>query len=179
MGPAINSPVRENNPTVSGDGHWLIFGSDRVEGRCNVRSAGELYISYRENFRKHRYLFHNPQNARRSRAGLVIAFRRRQGPRRNPPRPSSQAASSSNLAIAGESLEIYSTGLGAASNANPPQITIAGRSAEILYSGNAPGFPGLSQMNVRVPTGVAPGTAVPVRLTYLGLPSNEVTIGLR
>ena len=41
LGPAINSPVRENNPTVSGDGHWLIFGSDRVEGRCNVRSAGE------------------------------------------------------------------------------------------------------------------------------------------
>jgi hypothetical protein len=88
-----------------------------------------------------------------------------------------QLASPDNPCAIGEFLEIYLTGL-MADGAVPPQVVVGGRMAEVLWFGSAPGYSDLNQVNIRVPGGIAPGPAVPVRLTYLGRPSNAVTIGV-
>ena len=89
-----------------------------------------------------------------------------------------QMVSAQNPAVAGEVLAMYTTSL-IEGGVIPPQVAVGGRLGEILYFGDAPGYPGYNQVNFRVPDGVAAGSGVSVRLTYLGRPSNEVTIGVQ
>ena len=89
-----------------------------------------------------------------------------------------QVASSQSPAVAGEILSMYTTRL-MEGGVIPPQVAIGGKLAQILFFGDAPGYPGYYQVNFRVPSSVAPGPAVPLRLTYIGRPSNEVTIGVQ
>ncbi|MEZ5400152.1 MAG: hypothetical protein R2729_10830 [Bryobacteraceae bacterium] len=65
-----------------------------------------------------------------------------------------------NPSAPGEVIEIYATGMGAVSGeatVTPAQVRIGGSAAQVLYSGPAPGFPGLYQVNAVVPAGVASG----------------------
>ncbi len=59
------------------------------------------------------------------------------------------------------------------------QATVGGISATVTYSGLAPGFAGLYQVNVTIPAGVQSGSAVPVVLTMNGVASNTATIAIQ
>jgi uncharacterized protein (TIGR03437 family) len=89
-----------------------------------------------------------------------------------------QIASADSPAVARETLSMYTTNL-ADGGVIPPQVSIGGSIAEVLYFGVATGYPGYNQVNFVVPSGVTPGSAVSVRLIYLGRSSNAVTIGVQ
>ncbi len=60
-----------------------------------------------------------------------------------------------------------------------PAVLIGGREAQVLFSGLAPQFPGVNQLNVVVPEGVAPGNAVPLQLRVAGITTtDQVTIAV-
>jgi uncharacterized protein (TIGR03437 family) len=103
-------------------------------------------------------------------------------------------ADAAQPATAGDFLSIYCTGLGPVQGNVPPgtavtvatptiataTVTIGGVNANVLYAGLAPGFPGLYQVNVQVPSGVTPGSAVPVIITISGQSSpSNVTIAVK
>ena len=98
----------------------------------------------------------------------------------------SQLVTAQNPAERGEVLQIFATGLG---ETNPPgqtgngapsssdvllpvTVTVGGVNAPVQYQGLAPGFVGLYQVNVQLPTTVTPGDAVEVVILQNGIPSN-------
>lgn len=119
--------------------------------------------------------------------------------------PSTQAAalnqdftvnSASNPAAVGSILQLFATGMGATNpplangqvgattpplneTVQRPTVLIGGAAAEVIFSGAAPGFVGLDQVNVRIPLGTAAGNAVPVQIQVSGRSSNVVTVAVR
>lgn len=84
--------------------------------------------------------------------------------------------STSNPAVRGSILSLYATGGGQSLGAS---VTIGGQTADVLYGGPAPGFPGLMQINARVPA-LAPPGSIPIILT-VGMASSQdgVTVAVK
>ena len=96
---------------------------------------------------------------------------------------------------AGDAIVIYAAGLGpvnppvaagSAAPSSPPAITtnpvtvkIGGKSAQVFFSGLVGGFAGLYQVNAYVPSGVAPGDAVPLVVSVAGFDSAAVTVAVK
>ena len=94
----------------------------------------------------------------------------------------------------GEFISIFATGLGAVDNQPPsgaatpasplartktnPVVTIGGVEAGLTFSGLAPGFVGLYQVNAEVAAGTPVGDAVELVLSSGLVPSNAVTIAV-
>ena len=98
------------------------------------------------------------------------------------------AATTASPATAGETVLIYGTGLGAVNTAQVdgtaangestialPTVTVGGSAAMVAYSGLAPGFVGLNQVNVMVPAGLASGNQA-VIMTVGSVASNSVML---
>lgn len=94
-----------------------------------------------------------------------------------------------NPARRNEVVVFYGTGLGAVTPAlttgerstgnrtvTAATVTIDGAAATVEFSGTAPGFVGLNQINVRIPANARQSSTIPVVLTIGGKQSNSVTI---
>ncbi|MFB3779562.1 MAG: hypothetical protein ACE141_18225 [Bryobacteraceae bacterium] len=81
-------------------------------------------------------------------------------------------------AARGSVVQIYGTGYGPLNGSGEAEVEvwIAERPAAVLYSGPAPGYPGLWQINARVPDEADVAGQVPVCLKAHGLVSNGVTV---
>ena len=102
--------------------------------------------------------------------------------------------SATNAAHAGDLVELFGNGLGPVANQpnsgegagasplpqtkSPVTVTIGGQQAQVQYAGLAPGFPGLYQVNVFVPSGLAAGNQ-PVIISVGGQNSQSATIPIK
>ncbi|MFZ4629740.1 MAG: hypothetical protein ACOYNR_15550 [Blastocatellia bacterium] len=76
-------------------------------------------------------------------------------------------------------LLLYGTGLRYRGTLSMVSVTIGGEPAEVLYVGPQGQFPGLDQINVRVPARLAGRGHVEVRLSVEGRAANPVTVRFR
>ncbi len=105
--------------------------------------------------------------------------------------PQGLASSPSHPAKAGDILIIYATGLGAvdhtpkdggipselATTVARPSVLFGGVAGDVQFSGLAPQFVGVNQLNVQVPEGVKSGSAVPLQIKVNGFTTtNQVVV---
>ncbi len=97
-----------------------------------------------------------------------------------------RANSITNPITRGGTVTVLATGLGAVRQqgnnqvvVNPVRAVIQGQEAATSFAGVAPGFPGVYQVNLVVPQGVAPGLTVPLVLRQAGAESNTVRLAVR
>jgi uncharacterized protein (TIGR03437 family) len=102
--------------------------------------------------------------------------------------------STSNPATIGEVISIYATGFGPTAPviatgagaptdgtlyvSTTPTVSIGGASAQVLFAGLAPGFVGLYQVDVRIPSAAQLGLSVPVTVSFGSSASNSATIAI-
>ena len=95
----------------------------------------------------------------------------------------------------GDTIAIFCTGLGSVAPAVPDgagapssplantvataTVSIGGKPASVAFAGLSPGFVGLYQIDAVVPSGVAPGSQVPVILSIAGQTSPPVTMAVK
>lgn len=65
-----------------------------------------------------------------------------------------------------------------AATASLPTVTVGGKPATVYFSGLAPGFVGLWQLNAQVPADAPSGTNVEVVISFGGKTANRVTIAI-
>jgi uncharacterized protein (TIGR03437 family) len=83
--------------------------------------------------------------------------------------------SSGNPLHASDYMELFLTGLGAATEA---QVTIEGVSCPVSYAGPAPDFVGLNQINCQIPSGMAANPTAPLTVTAGARSSNVTTVAI-
>jgi uncharacterized protein (TIGR03437 family) len=108
--------------------------------------------------------------------------------------PQSLASTGSHPAKPGDVLIIYATGLGAvdhqpvdggipsvlANTVATPTVLFGGVQGEVEFSGLAPQFVGVNQLNVQVPAGATPGSTVPLQIKVNGFTStNQVVVAIQ
>jgi len=81
---------------------------------------------------------------------------------------------------------IFATGLGAVTQGRqfsetnaPVTVVLNGTELPVQFSGLTPGYFGLYQVNLTVPSGMAPGLSLPLTLKVGGQQSNTVQIALQ
>jgi len=106
--------------------------------------------------------------------------------------PTAASAAPSGAIGAGDSLVIYCTGLGAVNQTVDPTVaapgsvvttnavivSVGGQSATPSFAGLVPGYTGLYQVNVTVPSGVATGSGVPIVVSVAGQNSAPINVSV-
>lgn len=96
------------------------------------------------------------------------------------------AVNDANPAKIGEYVSVYLTGLGATEASGglqvakiQPEATVDGVAATVAWAGRAPGFVGLDQVNLVIPSGIHTGTPVPLIIKSGKRVSNTTTLAIK